>query len=411
MIPKSNRKGLRFFVSCPRRLVREGQGVTIAHTGKKPVKRKHALGVGLLPDLTVISETYNNRLTGAPLVSVAMLTYNHAPHIRESIESVVNQVTSFPFELIIGDDCSTDGTREITLEYQAKYPEKVRVITADKNVGGRDNLRRIEQACRGRYVAYCEGDDYWHDLQKLEQQVTFLELHKDYSLVHSDYRVLDVESGKIVKRAIGPVNGLDDGFAYDEIISGHRWVLTLTACARRSVLSAILDECEEVYSSKFLMCDTQRWLELARRGKVKYLPIATATHKVLRESASQSQNPINRLRFAISAKEVLDHYIEKYGCSSYAKSENVRSVVNVLRCSYEARDFPVAKEMFDQYRKTRVRREALPFLYYVGSWSPWHQRLVRPLVDAACLINKIAGRIEQLVKKPAESKIIRRLTC
>src|SRR5262244_4151021 len=89
----------------------------------------------------------------SPMASVAMVTYNHARYIRESIESVLNQKTSFPFELVIGEDCSTDGTRDIVFEYQRLFPQQVRVITSAQNVGGIENLRRIERQCRGRYIA------------------------------------------------------------------------------------------------------------------------------------------------------------------------------------------------------------------------------------------------------------------
>ena len=78
-----------------------------------------------------------------PLVSVKMITYNHASYIGQAIEGVVGQKTTFPFELVIGEDCSTDGTREIVFEYQKKFPDIIRVITSDKNVGGKKNSRRV----------------------------------------------------------------------------------------------------------------------------------------------------------------------------------------------------------------------------------------------------------------------------
>ena len=84
-----------------------------------------------------------------PLVSVKMITYNHAPFIAQAIEGVLQQKTNFPFELIIGEDCSTDGTREIVFEYQKKYPDIIRVITSDKNVGAKKNGIRTMKAVSG----------------------------------------------------------------------------------------------------------------------------------------------------------------------------------------------------------------------------------------------------------------------
>ena len=124
-----------------------------------------------------------------PLVSVKMITYNHAPYIAQAIEGVLQQKTNFPFELVIGEDCSTDGTREIVFEYQEKYPDIIRVITSDKNVGMKKNGYRTTKACRGKYVAFCEGDDYWHHPDKLQKQVDYLESHPECGMVFTDFNV------------------------------------------------------------------------------------------------------------------------------------------------------------------------------------------------------------------------------
>jgi len=110
-----------------------------------------------------------------PLVTVFTVTYQHAHYIRDCIEGVLMQKTTFPVEYVIGEDCSTDGTREIVLEYAKKYPDKIRVVTADRNVGLKANAERCRKALRGKYAALCEGDDYWTDPLKLQKQVEFLE--------------------------------------------------------------------------------------------------------------------------------------------------------------------------------------------------------------------------------------------
>ena len=122
-------------------------------------------------------------LSKTPLVSVKMITYNHEAYIAEAIEGVLIQETDFPIELVIGEDCSTDGTREIVFDYQKKHPDIIRVITSDHNVGMHENSIRTTKACRGKYIALCEGDDYWHHPQKLQKQVDFLEANADCSAV------------------------------------------------------------------------------------------------------------------------------------------------------------------------------------------------------------------------------------
>jgi glycosyltransferase involved in cell wall biosynthesis len=117
-----------------------------------------------------------------PLVSICLITYNHEKYIREAIDSVLMQKTEFPFELLIGEDCSTDGTRQIVFEYQSRHPELIKVITDEHNVGAQANVMRVLQASSSKYIAALEGDDYWTDPYKLQKQVSFLENNPDYAI-------------------------------------------------------------------------------------------------------------------------------------------------------------------------------------------------------------------------------------
>ena len=117
-----------------------------------------------------------------PLLSVFMITYNHEKHIAEAIESALMQKTSFKYEIVIGEDCSTDQTREIVLEYATRYADKVKPIYQERNVGANKNAASVREACKGKYIALLEGDDYWIDPLKLQKQVDFLEAHPDFSI-------------------------------------------------------------------------------------------------------------------------------------------------------------------------------------------------------------------------------------
>lgn len=116
-----------------------------------------------------------------PLLSIVMITYNHAPYIKEAMESCLSQETSFPFELIVCDDASTDGTTEIVSQYAEKHDN---LVFLPQPVNGRgahnfmDGLRQV----RSKYIAFCEGDDYWISPHKLEKQVQFLEENPDFSV-------------------------------------------------------------------------------------------------------------------------------------------------------------------------------------------------------------------------------------
>jgi glycosyltransferase involved in cell wall biosynthesis len=335
----------------------------------------------------------------APLASIVLITYNHAPYIRRSIEGMLEQKTSFPFELIIGEDCSTDGTREIVFEYQRTHPEVVRVITSEKNVGACENVRRCEQSCRGEYICYCDGDDYWTAPNKLERQVGFLQAHPDYAMVHTAFQMFYVESGKLVPQPLRLSEDLNDADAFNELLSGRRHVWPLTVCIRRSVLEPILRECPECYDPRFLMGDTQRWLEIAHRGKIKYFPEVMATRSALLESASQSKNPDRVLQFAISNKDVFDHYIDKYGCSPEAKKgAKTRCAFYLLTSAYKAGNVQIAKAALDEYRMVGARIPLQASLYYFGSRSALSAKLVRPVVATLGLGEKVVRRVTRLFK-------------
>jgi glycosyltransferase involved in cell wall biosynthesis len=128
-------------------------------------------------------------ITGRPKVSVHILTFNHARFVAQALESVLDQKASFEWEVVVGDDCSTDGTREILKSYGRKNPERVRLLLHQQGLGphelnlqGNNNFLATYRACRGEYVALLDGDDYWTDDQKLEKQVEFLDTHPSCSL-------------------------------------------------------------------------------------------------------------------------------------------------------------------------------------------------------------------------------------
>lgn len=114
-----------------------------------------------------------------PLVSICMISYNHAKYIRQAIESILSQDADFPIELVIGDDCSQDDTYEICESF-ARRDARVKLLPRDRNLGVMPNLSRTLQACSGDYVAVCEGDDYWTDPHKLSKQVAFLKDHPTF---------------------------------------------------------------------------------------------------------------------------------------------------------------------------------------------------------------------------------------
>lgn len=117
-----------------------------------------------------------------PLLSVCIITYNHAKYIDQALTSVLNQKADFEWEIIIADDCSTDGTPDIITEFARKYPNKIKPILRHKNVGAVKNFYELILIPKTKYIAFLEGDDFWTDDNKLQSQVDFLENNPEYQL-------------------------------------------------------------------------------------------------------------------------------------------------------------------------------------------------------------------------------------
>lgn len=115
-----------------------------------------------------------------PIVSVAVITYNMAEYLPQLLDSILVQEVSFPYEIIVDDDCSPDNTREILYRYEKQYPEHIVLSLRGKNVGGSRNMFGVLRKCRGKYIAILEGDDYWDDPNKLQYQFDFMENHSQY---------------------------------------------------------------------------------------------------------------------------------------------------------------------------------------------------------------------------------------
>lgn len=132
------------------------------------------------------------------LVSVIVLTYNHEKYIKQALDSILMQKVDFRYEIIVGEDCSFDKTRDILKWYEKQYPEKFIMIYREKNIGGKKNLLDVLSRTRGKYLASLEGDDFWLDENKLQKQIDFLEQNPEVIATSHKVSVVDKYGNKIV---------------------------------------------------------------------------------------------------------------------------------------------------------------------------------------------------------------------
>ncbi len=232
--------------------------------------------------------------TTPPLVSVEVLVYNQARTLRQCVESIVAQQTSFPFEVIIGNDCSTDDSLDVALALQRDYPDKIRVVSTRRNVGLNRNARNVRRVMRGVFAAFCEGDDWWLTKTRLQEQVRILQEKPSVSLVHGLTQFYDEKSGTTTESALRwklPPNRF--AHIFDETYR----IETAGVVCRVKDLLRIYHECPQLIDAHFRMLDTQLFCLLSSWGEVVCLPYAVSVRRYSGQSLSRNDNPLRGLTY------------------------------------------------------------------------------------------------------------------
>jgi glycosyltransferase involved in cell wall biosynthesis len=242
--------------------------------------------------------------TQEPLVSICCITYNHERYIRDAIESFLMQETDFPFEIIIHDDASTDRTADIIREYEKKYPEMIKPIyqTENQYSKGVKVTSLAYKKSKGKYIALCEGDDYWTDPLKLQMQVTFLEKNPDYVITYTAVEAFD-ENGIIKTYVGGALNDLSE-----EQLKCATPINTLTTCFRNLI---------KEYPPEFSIAklgDLTIWSLLGAYGKGKFIgEIKPSAYRVHDNGIFSKKSPTERMYMNLTTQVSLMLYYMRIG--------------------------------------------------------------------------------------------------
>lgn len=208
----------------------------------------------------------------SPLLSVCVITYNHDKYIKRALDSILSQITLFDFEVVIGEDCSSDNTRTICEEFVLKYQNRINLLPSKNNLGMQVNFLRTLKSCRGKYIAICEGDDFWTDCNKLQKQVDFLEKNENYVLTFHNVNKFEINSHVSTK-----FNSLNTEKDYTVIDVIQNWIMGTQSMVFRN----IIDQFEfPVTYSQYLTPDRFLQILLSSKGLVKYFPEIMGTYCV-----------------------------------------------------------------------------------------------------------------------------------
>ncbi len=241
------------------------------------------------------------------LVSILALSYNHEKYIRKCLDGFVMQQTHFKYEVLIHDDASTDRSAKIIREYQRRYPDIIFPIIQSDNQyskGVRINDTYQYPRARGKYIAFCECDDYWTDSNKLQRQVDFMEQNPDYGLCYTDYTLLDEARESVIPSCFAKGKPRSSGFT-DHLLS-QGYIAPMTWLFRKE------ERDKFVFSEPFIDGSFALALEFFKHSKVGFLDVDTATHVSHLGSASNQTNPRNRFLYEKNVFKEQLYYARKY---------------------------------------------------------------------------------------------------
>lgn len=261
----------------------------------------------------------SKHVSGEPVVSVICATYNHSNYIEDAIKGIISQKTNFPFEVIIHDDASTDGTQEIIREYAEKYPQQIRPIYQDKNQYSQD--RKPLDIClpltRGRYIAILDGDDYWTDSRKLQIQFDYMEQHPNCVLTH--HNAFTFKNDSIIKYSKLP-NTHQRGFSKEELLRNECFIITLSMMFKKTLNNLPRESGKVGNGDNFLIS------LLGLYGESAYLTdIAPAAYRLHESSTWSSKNSVEKSKMLSNSLYWIGKYHEKENRLDIAKYYFIKS--------------------------------------------------------------------------------------
>lgn len=294
-------------------------------------------------------------------VSVAMITYNHRSFVAQAIESVLMQQTEFEYELIIGEDCSTDGTREVVRAYGERHPERIRLLLPERNLGMHANFVATLCACRGQYVALLEGDDYWTSPEKLQLQVEFLDSHPGYSICFHNV----TECYEDREREREPWNycpeGLKETLTLKDLVI-RNFMPTCSVMYRRGLFNRLPNW---YFQAKF--GDWPLHILHAQHGEIRYLNKVMGVHRNHPGGVWSTQDQIHNIEEVIRFLRCIGSYLNS-GYQRVIETTVSKCYFEMAIMYLERGDYINAGRCIPKYLRQRPNGRDVPPMHLIRAW-------------------------------------------
>ena len=297
-----------------------------------------------------------------PKVSVLVLTYNHELFIEQALHSILVQEVNFEYELVIGEDCSTDRTREIVRKFQMEHRDKVRLILPEKNLGSGGSILFLQviKSAKGQYIAWMDGDDYWTDPRKLQKQVDFLDQHPECAICFHDAIVV-YEDGS--GRPARPFNALKPkNFSTLQDLFGDNYIPSLSVMVRNKQTYNFPD-----WFRAYEYLDWELHIFYAQFGKLGYLDEVMGVYRVHPGGVWSGSTSKRHLPKMIEMMEEMNVYLNFRYAKFIRASQSHYYYLLARECVLEG-DLPLAKAYAWQGVKKKPLNPGMPVLFLFSLW-------------------------------------------
>lgn len=320
-----------------------------------------------LPNMT--QENHNSIMENErPLISVCVPTYNQESEIRQALDGILAQ-KDVNIEIIIANDGSTDRTHKVCLEYLSKYPTIIKYIKQKKNKGIIKNTEDCLMAATGKYIAICEGDDYWIHDYKLRDQCALMESDEQISMSHTNWINLYQKTNELEEIKWKDANYICERemglHSFAEIyLSKYRGIRFSSIVFRSDIFHKIIKQHSYFFNPLFSTIDLGLFLCMAYYGKIAYLDKPTTVYRIHNGSVSVNTNPIKQNRYALGVIDIQAYFANEFNYPQKAVEKRIdSSFAGVLGYSIRNNDIDIAKELWNIKQKYKF---TLPLKRYIA---------------------------------------------